>query len=367
MVFIDLARAIAAIFMLYGHALDALLAPEYRTGAWHDAWQFQRGLTSYLFLLLSGFAFSIATARHWPAQLTLSPALGRRARRFGLFLLLGYALHLPMAPARAMLDAPPETWRAFFAVDVLQVIGVTFIGVQLLVFVLRRRAAVTLAALLLAVIVPLATPFAWQVDWTAPLPDLLAAYLSPATGSLFPLLPWSAFILLGIALGQLYAVWGASHLGGFANRALLLPGLVLVLVWLALTASVGTHVGDGPFNYVPGQVLLRAGVCLLILSAVAHISPYLGRLPHLVGALAQETLVVYVVHVCIVYGSLWNPGLARWFGGRLTPLPMLVVIVLLIVSMTALASWWNRWKHMHPRRVRAVVLAIGALMLLRLL
>ena len=48
------------------------------------------------------------------------------------------------------------------------------------------------------------------------------------------------------------------------------------------------------------------------------------------------------------------------------PLPMLLVILLLIVAMTVLAAWWNRWKHMHPRRVRAVVLAIGVLMLLRL-
>lgn len=353
--------------MLYGHALDALLAPEYRIGPWHDAWQFQRGLTSYLFLLLSGFAFSIATARHWASQLTLSPALARRARRFGLFLLLGYALHVPVAPLRELANAADDTWRAFLAVDVLQLIGVTFIAVQGLVLLLRRRAAVTAATLLLAVVIPLATPYVWPVDWAAHLPLSLAAYLSPATGSQFPLLPWSAFILLGIGLGQVYAVWGAAHLAAFANRVLLLPGLAMVALWLALNAAGATSIGHGPYNYLPGQVLLRAGVCLLILAGVAHASQRIRRPPHVLGALAQETLVVYVVHVCIVYGSIWNPGLARLFGGpTLSPLPMLLVILLLIIAMTALAAWWNRWKHMHPRRVRAVVFAVGALMLLRL-
>jgi acyltransferase len=71
-IFIDLARALAAVFMVYGHAIDALLAPEYKTGLWHDAWQFQRGLTSALFLMLSGFAFSVATGRHWTSHTRMS-------------------------------------------------------------------------------------------------------------------------------------------------------------------------------------------------------------------------------------------------------------------------------------------------------
>lgn len=85
-IFIDLARALAVVFMLYGHTVDALLAPAYRSGPLFDVWQFQRGLTSCLFLLLSGFAFSIATTRHWASHLAPSPALLKRVRRFALFI-----------------------------------------------------------------------------------------------------------------------------------------------------------------------------------------------------------------------------------------------------------------------------------------
>ena len=124
-IFIDLARALAVVFMLYGHTVDALLAPPYRTGFVFDIWQFQRGLTSCLFLLLSGFAFSIATARHWSSHLTISPALLRRIRRFLMFVLIGYAMHAPVAPLSRM--STDADWRAFLGVDVLQLIGVTFI------------------------------------------------------------------------------------------------------------------------------------------------------------------------------------------------------------------------------------------------
>ena len=62
-VFIDLARALAVVLMVAGHTSSALLADRYRTGYWFDVWTFQRGLTSALFLLLAGFAFSVATTR----------------------------------------------------------------------------------------------------------------------------------------------------------------------------------------------------------------------------------------------------------------------------------------------------------------
>src|SRR5215471_5133560 len=132
-IFIDLARALAVIFMLYGHAVDALLAPAFRSGPLYTVWQFQRGLTSCLFLLLSGFAFSIATARHWAAQITLSAAQLKRLRRFSLFMLLGYSLRIPVTPITRLHGASAEQWQAFLSVDVLQLIGATFIGVQLMV------------------------------------------------------------------------------------------------------------------------------------------------------------------------------------------------------------------------------------------
>ena len=110
-IFIDLARALAIVFMIYGHTISALLAPEYRSGPWYDAWVFQRGLTSTLFLLLSGFAFSIATTRHWAMHTYLSPAVTKRIRRFGLFVLLGYALHFPVGNVAGLTGLPAERWQ----------------------------------------------------------------------------------------------------------------------------------------------------------------------------------------------------------------------------------------------------------------
>src|SRR5262245_42584991 len=165
--------------MLYGHTIDALLAPEYRGGVWFDAWQFQRGLTSSLFLMLSGFAFSIATGRHWASHVHVTPAWWRRIRRFGWFVFLGYALHSPVGRIVDLKYATPAAWRTFFAVDVLQLIGVTFIAVQCLVLTTRTRERFTKTVFALAVLLVAAAPALWRVDWSPWLPMWAWGYLKP--------------------------------------------------------------------------------------------------------------------------------------------------------------------------------------------
>ncbi|MGE3704980.1 MAG: heparan-alpha-glucosaminide N-acetyltransferase domain-containing protein [Vicinamibacterales bacterium] len=366
-VFIDLARALAAFFMLYGHVIDALLAPEYRIGRWHDAWLFQRGLTSCLFLLLSGFAFSIATGRHWAAQRTWSPGVARRVRRFATLMLLGYALHVPMSPIFGLGRATPEQWRNLLSVDVLQLIGATFLLIQALVMIVPSQRALTRLAFVLAALVPLVTPLVWAVDWQRYLPIALAAYLYPDTSSLFPLFPWIAYVLLGIGLGQIYAHWDPGRQGSYANAVLFLPGAVMVLTAIGLTNLPFPPFGSGPYAFIPPLVLLRAGACLLAVGVMAQISRTMAHLPHVFGAFAQETLVIYWVHVSLVYGSVWTPGLAWFYGRQLSPLQTLSVVVVLVAAMAWLALFWNRLKHARPAAARRVVMATFVLMAIRLM
>jgi uncharacterized membrane protein len=357
-IFIDLARAIAVVLMIAGHTSSALLASRYRTGDWVHAWEFQRGLTSALFLLLSGFAFSIATTRHWTSHTRPSLALVKRLRRFGLFVLLGYALHFPVPHFSMLADATEEQWRAFLAVDVLQLIGVTFVAVQLLVLITQSRRVFMVTAFVLAALLIGAAPAMWRTDWTGLLPLGLASYLSPGTGSQFPLFPWAGFVLIGAGAGQIYARWSAAHLGAFASWGMLVPGVVLTLVAYNLGASPSPS-GVDDFSWVPGQILLRTGVCLITLALVAYASDRIDQLPHVFGAVAQESLVVYFVHLCIVYGSIWNAGLYRFYGDSLGPGATVLAVVAVVLPMIALAWHWNGLKHQRPRVARLVAVAMG--------
>jgi uncharacterized membrane protein len=365
-IFIDLARALAAVFMLYGHTVAALLHPRYETGIWFELWVFQRGLTSSLFLLLSGFAFSIATSKHWGSHGWLSPAFFRRTRRFALFIVLGYALHFPVERFADLSTATDERWRSFLAVDVLQLIGVTFVIVQLLLLVARTRRAFTTVMLVLAFVAVGVTPLIWSRDVSG-VPPFLAAYLSPSVGSQFPLFPWAGFILAGAALGQLYAAWGASTLPRYTTRALLAPAAALVTLALVLRVITESRAGGPGWEAVPAQVSLRIGASLVVLAMIALASRQVVRLPRVFGAVAQETLLIYFVHLCIVYGSIWNTGLAQTLGPTLGPLATLAYVLILMAAMVALAAVWNRWKHASPRSARWAAVAAGAVLIYRLL
>jgi acyltransferase len=354
-IFVDLARTLAVVLMVAGHTSSALLASEFRSGPWFEAWTFQRGLTSALFLLLSGFAFSLATTRHWVTHLRLSLPVFKRVRRFLLFVVLGYGLHLPVLPASALATASDAEWRSFLAVDVLQLIGVTLLALQALVWLLRSRRVFMVVNFAIAVAIVAAAPAVWRGAW-AGLPLPLAAYLSPAAGSLFPLFPWAAYVFLGAGAGQVYAQWGAAHLARYALWAMLVPGLALTMA--GSTFGAGTITSD---------VAIRTGACLLILAAIAHASGYLTQLPHVFGAVAQESLVVYFVHLCLVYGSIWNPGLAHLYGEGLGLPATALVAVAVVGAMVGLAWQWNWLKHVRPVAARRVAAAAGIVLVARLI
>jgi uncharacterized membrane protein len=366
-IFIDLARAMAVVMMVYGHTASAVLADGYRNGLWYEVWLFQRGLTSALFLLLSGFAFAVATSRHWAVQSRFSPAVARRLLRFATFIVFGYALHLPVARFADFRGAGEAQWDTFLQVDVLQLIGATFLLLQGIVLLLRSRAAFAYVMFGLAVAVIALAPMTWGVDWRGRVPAWLGPYLSPATGSQFPFFPWGAYILIGAGAGKVYARWGAADLARYANFALIVPGVALALPMAAGWWLGFSFFGSGPYAWVPWQFLIRTGAAFLILAAFAHASRHIERLPHTVSAVAQESLLVYVVHLWIVYGTIWSPGLLQAYHGGVGPAGTLAAVALVLAAMIPLAWFWNRLKHTRPRVARYATAAVLTTLVIALL
>ena len=366
-IFIDLGRFLALVFMLYGHTVSALLAPEYQRGTWFEVWNFQRGLTSSLFLLLSGFAFSIATSKRWTSHQSFSPAVFKRTRRFALFLLLGYAIHFPVPRFSMLTTLTEEQWRSFTQVDVLQLIGATFLIVQALVFVVKSRRMFTIVVCVLAAVVLALTHPIWVIDWWKILPGWLAAYLSPARGSLFPLFPWATYVLLGAGMGQIYVSWGAARLSSYTMYALYVPGVVLSALGWGLAQIEHAPWGTDAWNFMPIQVSIRIGACLIILAAIARASQRLTRLPRFFAAVAQETLPIYFVHLMIVYGSIWNRGLAMRYAASLGPVATLFCVLCLLLSMAALGWYWHWLKHAHSTLAKWTMAGVAALLVIQLL
>lgn len=363
---IDLVRVLAMVLMVQGHTLDALLRPSYQGSSWYGAWLFVRGFTAPAFLILSGFSFALVTVRKWDQHLFASPAFLRRSRRFAFFILLGYAMHFPVHRFADLRWLDMNGWRSGLQVDILQTIGATLIALQLIVLVTRTPRRFAAASFGLCAAIVLATTAVWAVDWHQRLPLTLASYLNGATGSLFPLFPWSAYMLLGSGLGTLYA--SSSQISPLLlARRLALLGLVLGAGGLGGVTWHGwgpvINPGDNFWHTSPALFAARAGVILLVIGAALHLKGLPAGATNTVRMLAQESLMVYFLHVCLLYGSIWNPGVRDHFGANFDLPHAAAVAGLMITFMLLLALAWARCKaagKVPAFAVRAVAVAVAA-------
>jgi hypothetical protein len=95
-----------------------------------------------------------------------------------------------------------------------------------------------------------------------------------------------------------------------------------------------------------------------VLATLVDLRP--KRVP-LLEDFAQESLTVYIVHVCLVYGSPWNRGLRQVFGPALEPATVALFVLTLWSAMALLGISWSRFKRISPTwsgRFRFAVLGV---------
>jgi uncharacterized membrane protein len=357
---VDLARVLAILFMVQGHALDVLLDPAYRQGFLWDKWLYLRGLTAPTFFMLSGFSFMIATSRHWESHIELSRPFFKRVRRFFFFVLLGYLMHVPFRTVHDVKWIDAAGWQSWFQVDVLQCIGLSLASLQLLVLATRtpKRFAAVVAGV--GAFIVLVTPVVWNFATSSLIAPWFGAYFTGFTGSFFPLFPWTAYVFFGAALGYAYSRLSLRP-QGFPVLGLAGSGLLLVLLGDGLQAlPVQIYRNIDYWRDSPNIFLTKLGLVCLVLSSLIYLTQKI-RLPKKpIQALAQESLTIYFVHICILYGSLWNSGLRQKIGSTLAPLPTLGWVWFLLLGMTALGLTWNWFKRAEPKRSYLVQAAIMA-------
>jgi uncharacterized membrane protein len=268
----------------------------------------------------------------------------KRFRRYVLFIALGYFMHLPVKSIHGLADLTAAGWQALFQVDVLQCIGLALIGLQALVLLSRTPRQFAIATAAAGGLIVLAAPLVWTVDWAAHLPLATASYLSAGTGSLFPLFPWSAYVLAGAAVGYLLMREsqgaGKIRLAPWALAGVLAPSLGVAFSKLPI------NLYDYPQSWAPSPniFLVRAGAVLLLLTLVTVVTRRVQLPARPIQNIASESLPVYFVHICILYGSVWNVGVREVVGAQLTPAQCVGPVALLVACMILGALGWRKFK-----------------------
>lgn len=320
-VFLDLLRLIAALLMIISHTLDATLAEPLRQGATYDRWTWVRGLISVTFLVSAGLSVHLSIVSRFEQRHLGMRARVRRALRL---VALGYLLHLPVGAS----DAHAAV-RELFSVDVLQCIGVCLLGLELVVQLARTRAQVAFACAVLALAFVALAPWMAALDPVGVFRPVLT-YLTPRGGSLFPLFPWAGYVFAGVALGALVLPDGART----ARSTVIARLVACAAVVLAIAAGLDARLAVS-------FTLQKLGAVLALASALALVTCGAHRLPRAAERVASETLIVYGVHILVVYGA--GVGLSSAVGPTLSLAAALAVAACMLLAMIAIALGWQHW------------------------
>jgi uncharacterized membrane protein len=344
---IDWLRGLAVILMIQAHAFDAWLVPELKSGAAYAVIKHASGLPSRLFLFLAG----VSAALRFEKQLARgdSGRVMRRqlARRGAQILGLAYLFRLQ----EHVLAGFKGGWTMLLKVDILNAIGASLLLVALVATPRHGRPRIGPALLVAACLVALGAVVGPAHSPSSPWLAALTSYIGGQRPmSWFPLFPWGAWALVGLAVGHLWVRQSGTERG--AARVFLLSALAgvlntgTVLVVRAIDPEVIRYPSELVQQMGPGSFFFRLGV-IGALSGVAWAATrfFRGGFSPLVQ-LGQTSLFIYWIHVDLCYG-----GIARPLRGHLTIAAASGWIAALVVLMWLASLAWTRLLA-HWRAVR---------------
>jgi uncharacterized membrane protein len=361
--FIDLVRFVAVLFMIQGHVFDALLSPQIKTLPWYYILDFFHGFVAPAFFFSSGVAYGLSTTRQWDEEVSRGKTARRRMSRFLQLIAVGYALHLPYFSLRKTLgEALPSEMNALLQSDALQCVGLTLLLLQLAIYLVKGKDGFIRGVTIAAAAIVFASPLMWSIQFSERLPLWLATYFNSQNSSWFPLFPWSAYILCGVLLGYVFANSKDHRQASSLMQKNIVLGFGLIAVaWVATRVPLDLYPAHDFWKTNPAMFFVRVGAVSIFTSLVFLSEQSLQSIPRIPLIIGRESLFIYILHLVIVYGSVFNRGLAQLIGPTLSLLQSIGMFVLVFSFIGLLTLLWHRWNsknHITATYLRTAAAAI---------
>lgn len=340
--YLDVMRGLAIVVMIESHVFHSFTRLDLRRDGAYQLSQSIGGMAAPLFLFIAGIMVGFRIENREDKGLPPLARLRDVLKRAGYIFVVAELILLQ----QLLFQWPYWDWRYLLRVDILNCMALA-VAVSSLVALAGRDQRPHFAAALGAVIAGLA-PVASALDWSG-VPGPLTDYLIPHPGR-FAFFPEAAYVPLGIAAGILIRRATDHHIET-AMRWMALAGFALLYA--------GEFFSNQPYSLYPksefwlnspGLIAIRTGITLVALVA-AFLWTRLGLFIGFLRQLGTTSLLVYWVHIELVYGS-WLRGIKK----RLTPDQVLVVFVAVVGLMYALSlaktKYWpaiRAWRVVRPR------------------
>jgi hypothetical protein len=241
---------------------------------------------------------------------------------------------------------PGASWKELTKVDILNCMAVAMAVFSLAAFYegAGRGRFALLAALAIAALAPLASNLSWEGA-----PPLLREYLVPGEGrGRFPFFPVASYVGFGLAVGTAVKRAALDRIERVMQWSVLIGfGLVFTAQYLS-NIPYSIYAKSEFWTNSPTLVLIRVGVCLLMMSGAFLWTEYCATSSwSWMQILGKNSLMVYWVHVMLVYGVV-----LQVFKRRLGVGGAVIAVIAVTGLMVALSVVWMRWKAQRGGRLK---------------
>lgn len=340
--FLDWMRGLAVVLMIQCHTFNSFVRMDLRDGGPYVLSQFVGGMAAPLFLFMAGMTFGFQMESLERRELRRSRRWLISLRRAGYVLGIAYLFRFTNWAG----SLPGGSVQELTKVDILNCMGLAMAALAALAVAPSKSRAQWAAGAGLAIAA--AAPIVANLDWGA-MPRLIHEYLAPGPGrGRFAFFPCAAYVGFGISAGAIVKRVAAEGI----ER--LMQWCVPVGLALVFTAQYFSNI---PYSIYPKSsfwtdspalILIRVGICLLIMAGAYLWTEYCAK-PGWSWMLTfgKTSLLVYWVHVVLVYGSLAKP-----FRCALDIPQATLATLTVMASMLALAEarlWWSARRAGKPR------------------
>jgi uncharacterized membrane protein len=349
--FLDWMRGLAILLMIQCHTFNSFAHPAVRDGGPYVLSQFIGGMAAPLFLFMAGMTLAFQMDSLARRKSSRGARWVAALRRGGY--VLGIAFLFRMSNCVASLPHPD--WHEITKVDILNCMGVAMLCMSAAaLFDARGRIRFALiAGLAVAAAAPLIANLPWGNT-----PALVQEYLTAAQGQgrgRFPFFPNAAYVAFGLAAGSIVKATALERFERLMQWAVLI-GFALVFT--------GQYFSNIPYSIYtkssfwtdsPALVVIRGGIALLLMAGCYLWTEFcVGPGWSWMQTLGKNSLMVYWVHVMLVYGDILKP-LKRALSVPMTTFATAVVIAL----MVGLSAFWLWWKAVRAERWRIATAVAG--------
>jgi hypothetical protein len=322
-------RGFAVVVMIETHVFNSFVQTDLRKSDGYMISQWIGGLAAPLFLFIAGIMVGFRIEKRDSQGCGPVVRMLDIWKRAGYVLLIAELILLQQWVSQWSLDA----WKYLFRADILNcmALAIAVSGVVALAPAAKRPGM----ALLLGAMIAAVAPIICLIDWSGA-PWLLRNYIVPGPRR-FAFFPEAAYVPFGITAGFALRRAGEQHVAT-AMGWIVFAGLGLILGGeFAASQPYSLYSNSDFWLNSPALIVIRTGI-MAVLLAMSFLWTRFGFTVGILRQLGMTSLLVYWVHVELVYGSWLNVWKRHLTIGK-----ALLAAVLITILMYGLSVAKTRW------------------------